>query len=315
MKSFLNPAVTFVPGASGVGTVDLGDIENFDIRRLVAIINQTDGIVIYATGLPDKKFTGVTAAVVSLFYDTSAMDAADVLQVIYEDLGARETAKSSPVAFSTEQENIFSNIQQYLSDMLTLYGAGPQIASSSFSVALGTEQEAIIQGQKTAVDLLNVNIGAMADTEAPGIGTYSLISLIKLVGSRILAMSIKLPGSLGQKTMTNSLAVTIASDQGAITVSDSISVAGTVSTVRATVGVSASRATVTGAAPDAARKKLIIKPSKNNSGAIFIGGSGVTTANGLEFIGPDRMEFEFDSGDYYLISDTAAQVVEILEKV
>jgi hypothetical protein len=313
MKSFVSPTVTFTPGVSGVGTVDLSDIESFDIRRLVAIINQTDGVVIYATGLPAKKYTDVTAAVVSLFYDTSAMDAGDVLQVIYEDLGARETAKSSPVAFSTEQENMFSNIQQYLLDMLNLYGAGPQVASSSLSVVMATEQEAILEEQKDALNLLNVSVGAMADAEAPGIGTYSLISLIKLVGSRILAMSIKLPGSLGTKTMANSLSITLASDQSVLTASDSV--AGSVSSIKATVGTSAVRATVAGTAPSAARKKLIIKPSKNNTGAVFIGGSGVTTSNGLEFIGPDRMEFEFDSADYYLISDTAAQVVEILEKV
>jgi hypothetical protein len=58
----------------------------------------------------------------------------------------------------------------------------------------------------------------------------------------------------------------------------------------------------------------MIKPSKSNTGSIYLGASGVTTANGLEIIGPDRLEFEYDSGDYYLISDTAAQVVEILEK-
>jgi hypothetical protein len=39
----------------------------------------------------------------------------------------------------------------------------------------------------------------------------------------------------------------------------------------------------------------------------------VTTLDGLEIIGPDRLEFLYDLTDYYLISDTAGQVVEILE--
>lgn len=95
----------------------------------------------------------------------------------------------------------------------------------------------------------------------------------------------------------------------------SASIAGTITQVQATVGTSAVRATVAGTAPSATRKKLWVKPSKNNTGAVYIGASTVTTANGMEIIGPDRMEFEFDSGDYYLISDTAAQVVEIVEKV
>jgi hypothetical protein len=72
---------------------------------------------------------------------------------------------------------------------------------------------------------------------------------------------------------------------------------------------------VAGTAPNAARKRLSIKPSENNAGIIFLGSSTVTTANGMSFIGPDRIDFEFDSGDYYLISDTAGQVVQIIEKV
>jgi hypothetical protein len=91
--------------------------------------------------------------------------------------------------------------------------------------------------------------------------------------------------------------------------------AGTITSVQATVGTSAVRATVAGTAPSASRKKLMVKPSAANTGKIYIGPSSVTTANGMEIIGPDRLEFEFDAGDYYLISDTAAQVVEILEKV
>jgi hypothetical protein len=91
--------------------------------------------------------------------------------------------------------------------------------------------------------------------------------------------------------------------------------AGTITSVQAAVGLTAVRATVAGTAPSASRKKLMVKPSAANTGKIYIGPSGVTTANGMEIIGPDRLEFEFDAGDYYLISDTAAQVVEILEKV
>lgn len=96
-------------------------------------------------------------------------------------------------------------------------------------------------------------------------------------------------------------------------ISDSNEGTGTVSTSQITVGTSAVRATVSGAAPSAGRKKLIIKPSKNNTGAIYCGSSSVTTANGVEIIGPDTRIFDFDSSDYYLISNTAGQTVELLE--
>jgi hypothetical protein len=90
---------------------------------------------------------------------------------------------------------------------------------------------------------------------------------------------------------------------------------GTITNIQKSVGLTAVRATVSGSAPGAARKKLMIKPSKNNTGAIYLGSSSVTISDGLEIIGPDRLEFLLDASDYYLISDTAAQVVEILEVV
>lgn len=145
--------------------------------------------------------------------------------------------------------------------------------------------------------------------------TSALNGRLIRIAQRISSLIALLPTSLGQKTMANSLAVTIASDQSSLPTSSTPStVAGTITSAQVAVGTSAVRATVSGGAPNAARKKLMIKPNKNNTGAIYIGASGVTTANGLEIIGPDRLEFDFDSGDYYLISDLAAQVVEIVEK-
>ena len=104
------------------------------------------------------------------------------------------------------------------------------------------------------------------------------------------------------------------SPSGAISTEDK-SKDGTITNAQVTVGLTAVRATVSGSAPNSNRRKLIIKPSKNNTGSIYFGSSTVTTANGLEIIGPDRLEFEHDHADWYLISDTAAQVVEIVEVV
>jgi hypothetical protein len=89
---------------------------------------------------------------------------------------------------------------------------------------------------------------------------------------------------------------------------------GTVSQARITVGTSAVRATVSGGAPASSRKKLLIKPTIGNSGAIYFGSSSVTTSNGMQIVGPDRLEFD-GASDFYLISDTAGQLVEIVEVV
>lgn len=87
MKRFITPTYTFTPGVSGVGTVNLSGINNFDVKNLVAIINlDYNGEVIYATGSATKKYTNVSTTTVTLFYDTSLMNASNKLQVIYEDV-------------------------------------------------------------------------------------------------------------------------------------------------------------------------------------------------------------------------------------
>lgn len=88
MKKFITPTYTFTPGASGVGTVNLSGITGFNVKNLVAIINQTAGVVIYSTGSQTLKYTNVTGTTVTLFFDTTGMSSGDTLQVIYEDNSA-----------------------------------------------------------------------------------------------------------------------------------------------------------------------------------------------------------------------------------
>ena len=85
MKSFITPNYTFTPGASGVGTVALSGIAGFNIKYLVAIINQTRGVTIYATGSTATRYTALAGTTLTLFADTAGHSASDVLQVIYED--------------------------------------------------------------------------------------------------------------------------------------------------------------------------------------------------------------------------------------
>jgi hypothetical protein len=85
MKSFLAPSYTFTPGASGVGTVNLSGIAGFNIKYLVAIINQTRGVTIYATGNASTRYTSVAGTTLTLNADTTGHSSGDVLQVIYED--------------------------------------------------------------------------------------------------------------------------------------------------------------------------------------------------------------------------------------
>lgn len=84
MKDFITPSLTFVPGTSGVGYVDLYGIPAFDVKRLVSLINQTTGTIIYSTADPSLRFTNVTGTQVYLLFDTSSMSGANLIQVVYD---------------------------------------------------------------------------------------------------------------------------------------------------------------------------------------------------------------------------------------
>ncbi len=84
MKDFITPSYTFTPAVSGVGKVSL-NIASFDVRRLVAIINQTRGVVIYSTADTNNRFTNLNGSTLTLNADTSTHASSDILQVIYND--------------------------------------------------------------------------------------------------------------------------------------------------------------------------------------------------------------------------------------
>jgi hypothetical protein len=88
MKSFITPTYTFTPGVSGVGTVNLSGITDFNVKKLVSIINQTKGEIIYSTASTDLRYTNVSGTTITLNKDTSTMSSGDVLQVIYESSDA-----------------------------------------------------------------------------------------------------------------------------------------------------------------------------------------------------------------------------------
>lgn len=186
------------------------------------------------------------------------------------------------------------------------FPATQAISAAALPLPSGASTLAEQQTQTTA-------IGSLTET-APATDTASsgLNGRLQRIAQRLTSLIALLPTSIGTKASNASLSVVLASDQAAIGVTPQTA-SGTITQTQKSVGLTAVRATVSGSAPSAIRKKLMIKPSKNNTGSVYFGSSTVTTANGLEIIGPDRLEFELDSSDYYLISDTAGQVVEIIE--
>lgn len=81
MKKTITTETVFTPSIKTINT----NIDNFDIRKLYAIINVTTGALIYATGIEGKGYTGISDSTITLQYDTTSMSSTDVLQILYDD--------------------------------------------------------------------------------------------------------------------------------------------------------------------------------------------------------------------------------------
>jgi hypothetical protein len=84
MKSFITPTYTFTPGAAGVGTINLSGISNFDIKRLLAIINVQANTLIYNVLDPTLGYASISGTTITLDTNTSSMLATDPLQIVYD---------------------------------------------------------------------------------------------------------------------------------------------------------------------------------------------------------------------------------------
>jgi len=197
-------------------------------------------------------------------------------------------------------------VEAAVTGSVSITNASLPITAASLPLPSGASTLVEQQTQTTAIGSLTETAPA-SDTASSGLN-----GRLQRIAQRLTSLIALFPTSIGTKASAASLSVVIASDQVAVSVTPS-TVLGTVTNIQKSVGITAVRATVSGSVPATNRKRLLIKPSKNNTGAIYLGSSSVTTSSGLEIIGPDRLEFLLDSTDYFLISDIAGQVVEIIE--
>lgn len=285
MKSFITPTYTFTPGASGVGTVDLSSIVGFDVKKLVAIINQTDGIVIYATGNPATRFTAEAAGVVTLFKDTSTMSGSDKLQIIYEEKGQQTSAESSPVTIASDQTSI-------------------PVTMSGVATAANQVAEGVLIGA--------VNETAPVSDTAPS-GLNGRLQRLAILITNLLG---RWPAALGQALASASFPVVPASDY--IPPASAVPAAQVVKQKVVTFGTTAARLTHDGSAPDSDRRllKFIIEPTSLGTENYYMGSATVANSGndrGIRLYPGVLYEFKEDPNDYYIISDTATQTVFIVE--
>lgn len=91
----------------------------------------------------------------------------------------------------------------------------------------------------------------------------------------------------------------------------------TVKQAAITVGTSAVRLTTDGSAPAATRVALVAEPDPNSIANFWVGSSTVTgsgATRGVPFAAGEKLIVNNDAADYYIISDTAAQTVFVMEQ-
>lgn len=212
MKSFITPAYTFTPGASGVGTVNLSGIAGFDIKYLVAVINQTRGVTIYATGSTDTRYTALSGTTLTLFADTADHSASDVLQVIYEDQAG------SPISDTAAQSLPAAPVRQVgqMTDGAGFSAVGASVLDPFFNAPIvGTgvtyNQAAgslnILSGTNTNAEFLARSIKFYSGSMRM---RFSIIASQRIANSNLAVMLADLIGENLAYTINSATSVTVA---------------------------------------------------------------------------------------------------------
>lgn len=100
-------------------------------------------------------------------------------------------------------------------------------------------------------------------------------------------------------------------------VSESTPTALTIHNAALTVSTTAIRLTVSGSAPVSTRVTLVATPDSLSTAKFYIGSSSVTSTGatrGIQILAGQVFIANHDAGDYWIISDTASQTVEIMEQ-
>jgi len=166
MKKSVIGEVVFVPASK---TIDAG-ITDFDIRNLYAIINQTAGQIIYATGTAGKGFTGISGNIITLEYDTAAMNANDVLQIIYDDSEDSEIKQAlyevaERLSFLAGVKGVLADLRVTPTGTVTIAGNITTVTtvttvgtvSNQTSIGGFSANQQIPSSQNTAAVLSNIN--------------------------------------------------------------------------------------------------------------------------------------------------------------
>jgi len=111
MKTILSTNPTFTPGAINAGTLNFSSVNGFNIAGLLAVLNQTRGTLIYATGQASTGYFSWnnSTKVLTLKVDTSSHSSGDQLQVIYDGPSSSDPALTTVISGAVTDSIITSS--------------------------------------------------------------------------------------------------------------------------------------------------------------------------------------------------------------
>ncbi len=198
-------------------TVTFSDFGGSSLRldSILIVANVTSNIFIFnpvVTGLGGT----VSSNVLTFEYDSSTMQNTDDLLIYYDDAASALVSVTNndqlPTNAATETKQDTGN-----SSLATI--AGKDFATQTTLAAILAK---ILSAPATEAkqDTIITDLGTVTET-APGTDTASsgLNGRLQRIAQRLTSLIALVPGSLGQKVMASSFAVTIASDQSDLPVS------------------------------------------------------------------------------------------------
>lgn len=131
MKKIILDTVIFNPVAKTVQIIT----DDFDVRKIYTIINQTTSTVLFATGNQNLGYSSVDGNIITLQYDTTGMSSTDTIQIIYED---------------TEDNELLSSIYE-IANRLSVLTAVRGVAADLRTTVVNTVPTTISSGTVTTV--------------------------------------------------------------------------------------------------------------------------------------------------------------------
>lgn len=193
MKNYIIPEYVFTPGESGVGTI-ITNIQNFNIKYLVGIINITRGEVIFWPSLKGRGYLGLfNSSGIILEYDTSSHNGTDILQIIYDSTVDNPSHVSAELGTNaTEIIDALRQLQYSVEILKNTIGQTRPDANGRLRILLDAISGSLTLGTITSVGTVTTVSTVTNQSQIGGVNAIEQINNIRRLSADSLLNKINL---------------------------------------------------------------------------------------------------------------------------